>query len=225
MTPDHPKETPMSVPEAAPFANLVQDALNAAVTPERIREKVDQHVNRAVDEAISEAMRSWSETGKVMREAIADSLRVHRLDLPSYGRTVAAIVERQIQARVAEVVAAKLAKDLDDLLHLAPKHVRLSELVAELLGPVEADGCHCEGLPRVYCHLEWSEYRGCTVYLSKETPARPRDADVEIYISLPKKVDEYKRDEAIEGTILLGRVKGTDLKRDVRFGYGDAGQG
>ena len=39
-------------------------------------------------------------------------------------------------------------------------------------------------------------------------------------ISLPKKGDDYKRGEVIEGPIFSGSVKGVDLKTDVRFGFG-----
>jgi hypothetical protein len=209
-----------SVPEPGTFAGLVQAALNAAVTPEKIDAKVTQHVEKAVDEAIAEAMRSWSDTGKTVRAALVDALRVNGLNLPSYGHAVAAIVERQIQARVSEVVSAKLAKDMEDLLTLAPKRVKLSELVAELLGGEDEDPCHCDGPPRVYCTVEWSEYASVRIYLSKEKPDRPYNSDIEIMISLPKKAGDYPRGEVPEGPIFLGKVKGSDLKKDVRFGYG-----
>ena len=36
------------------FASLVRDALNAAVTPERVAAKVQAHVDRAVDAVVTE---------------------------------------------------------------------------------------------------------------------------------------------------------------------------
>jgi hypothetical protein len=210
----------MTTEPAAPFATLVQDALNAAATPEKIAAKVQAHVDKAVDEAIADAMRSWSDTGKVLKGALTDSLRVNNLNLPSYGHVVAQIVERQIQARVSEVVAAKLAADLENLLTLAPKRAKLSELVAELLGKDEDGECRCDGPSRVYCNVEWQDWAAAYINISKEKPASRYDSDISLIIWLPKKGDDYARGEVIEGTISSGHVKGSDLKKDVRFGYG-----
>lgn len=121
--------------EAAPFANLIQDAIHAALNPEKIGILAEKHVERLVEEAVQESFHSWTGTGKAITELVKASLQVKDLDLPSYGHVVSEIVRRAVEGRVAEVVSAKLAKDLDDLLNLAPKRIKLSELVAELLGP------------------------------------------------------------------------------------------
>ncbi len=195
------------------FADLVQSSLNAAVTPERIAEKVNAHVEKAVDEAIADALRSWSDTGKAIAGALKNSLRVDELNLPAYGHVVTEILSRQIQARVSEVVAGKLAEDMERLLSLAPKRAKLSELVAELLGD---DGERYE----VYCRIEWSEYSSAWVYLSQEKPSNKYEYDVRLLIGLPKKGDDYACGEVAEGKICSGTVKGSDLGKDVRFGWG-----
>jgi hypothetical protein len=210
----------MTTEPAAPFATLVQDALNAAATPEKIAAKVQAHVDKAVDQAIADAMYSYSDTGKVVKAALTDSLRVNNLNLPSYGHVVAQIVERQIQARVSEVVAAKLSADLENLLTLAPKRAKLSELVEELLGKEDEGGCSCDGPASIHFEVEWSDGSFCHVYISKEKPRSKWEADIRLMFHLPKKVDAYARGEAIEAPIWTGHVKGSDLKKDVRFGYG-----
>lgn len=210
-----------SMSEPAPFAHLVQAALNDAVTPEKIAAKVSAHVEKAVDQAIADAMYSWSDTGKLVKGAIEDSLRVNKLDIPSYGHVVGQIVERAIQARVSEVVAAKLAKDLEDLLSLAPKRVKLSELVAELLGKDgKDDPCHCGPRGRIYCNVEWNDWASAYVNLSKEKPTNRYDSEIRFLVNLPKKPDDYARGEVPEGPISSGHVKGMDLQKDIRFGYG-----
>ena len=195
------------------LSSLVLTALNAAVTPERVAALVEVHVNKLVKEAIEGAFHSWSPTGKTITAAIGESLQVKDLNLPSYGHTVSEILGRQIQATVSDTVAAKLTKDMENLLKLAPKRVKLSELVKELLG--EEDH-------RVYCKVEPSDDNGswAKLMLSKEEPTKYKDADIQLHIHLTKKWSEYKDNETIEGTISFGKVSGSDLKKDVRFGYG-----
>ena len=204
------------------FATLVQSALDGAVTPDRVRTKVEEHVENLVDETIADAMLSWSKTGQSIKEVVTSSLRVgDRLNIPSYGHVVCQILERQIQARVADVVAARLQKDMDDLLKLAPKRVKLSELIAELLGDANDDPCGCDGPSSIYMRLEWGEYSSCWLHIHKEgEPKSKWDSDIRVLISLPKKADDYEFGETPEGTICSGQVKGSDLKKDIRFGWG-----
>lgn len=209
-------EVPSQIPGS--FSNLITDALNAAVTPERIALLVSEHVDRLVKEGIEDAMNSWSKTGKEVKAKVAESLQVQGLNLPSYGHVVSQLIERQLQARVAEVIAAKLASDIESLLSLAPKRVKLSELIATLLEEVD-DDCSCS-IPRVFCKVDVNEYGSVYLSISREEPARHKDPDVRVMIHLPKKYDEYKGSEIPEGTIMLGKVSGSDLRKDIRFGYG-----
>lgn len=211
---------------AGTFADLVQNALNSAVTPERIAEKVNVHVERAVDEAVRDAMTSWSGTGKAVKAALEGSLAVRSLDLPSYGHVVSEIVIRQVEARVAEVVSAKLAADLTDLLNLAPKTIRLSKLIEELIGPEGSEEALASG---VSCEVEWSDMeRWAKVVIRAKDHDGWHDVDTTLHVLLPKPKKEFAgpfpKDghpaEYPSGQISFGHVSGLDLKKDRPFGYG-----
>lgn len=115
------------------MSNLIADAVARKLTPEFIEQEIDTRVGKLVVEAVDKALRSWSDTGKLIETAIENSLRVDRLDLPSYGSTVTAMLKAQIEARVSDLVAGRLAEDMDELLKLAPKSVKLSEIAAEMI--------------------------------------------------------------------------------------------
>lgn len=198
-----------------PFAQLMREAVAAAMTPERVAARVNGHVEKLVDDTIRSALGKWSGTGKQIEEAVQEALRVERLDLPSYGHTVARMLEAQVEARVAEVVEAKLKADMNALLKLAPKRVRLSEMVADLLGDED------DGPSEIGFKVDWGEFRSVDVCFHPDTsPTRKYDFETRLHIWLPKAVDAYARGETPEGTISSGTVSGSDLKKDVRFGYG-----
>lgn len=209
--------------EAAPFANLIQDAIHAALNPEKIGILAEKHVERLVEEAVQESFHSWTGTGKAITELVKASLQVKDLDLPSYGHVVSEIVRRAVEGRVAEVVSAKLAKDLDDLLNLAPKRIKLSELVAELLGPESEEQSHS-----VSCDVDWSNDKWARIKLTAKNVSGYHDVDVELHVMLPKKRAEYSNLRVVgdppaenpAGPISFGHVSGVDLKRDHAFGYG-----
>lgn len=203
------------------FSDLVQAALNRAVTPDAVQAKVDKAVSDMVDSTISDALGRWSDTGKAIKAAVTDSLRVgDGLNLPSYGNTVCQILEAQIQARVSEVVAAKLQEDMEKLLTLAPKAVKLSDLIEQLLEG-EDDPCSCEPTS-ISMHLEYTEYRGARLYIHSESPAPSHhyEYDIRLYFTLLQPTKNHTSDEVPAGTIHTGNVKGTDLKKDIQFGYG-----
>lgn len=208
--------------------DLLIQRVNAELTPERIQERVDKALDKILDRAIDEALNSWSDTGKSIKAALTGSLRVTELDLPGYGHVVCQILERQVQAKVSEAIADRLTQDMADLLKLAPKEVKLSEIVAEILGD-DDDPCACDGPSEVYLEIEWEDDRTLVwMYLSKEKPRSKHDADMRLLVKLEHPYGQEPRPEGMESwrkpdpraTISSGWVKGSDLKKDTRFGWG-----
>lgn len=202
-----------------PLNEQVLAAVQAVMTPEYVSQRIEQHIAKLLDEAIKHALDKWSPTGKEIEKAVQESLRVADLNLPSYGQVVGQILEAQIQARVAEVVASKLSKDMEDLLSLAPKEIKLSALIAELLEK-EDDSCPCDPA-EVSLKVERTAYSSCWVYIHPGSkPKSDYDYDVRFLVSLPKRAGEYEHDEPLVGVISQGHVRGTDIKKDTRFGWG-----
>lgn len=197
------------------MSNLIADAVARKLTPEFIEQEIDTRVSKLVVEAVDKALRSWSDTGKLIETAIENSLRVDRLDLPSYGSTVTAILKAQIEARMSELVAGRLAQDMDDLLKLAPKSVKLSEIAAEMIRDRDGYG------EVITVIVEHSEYGWVRVYLDENDAHEERDkhrAAVRLLIGKDGKIASATLDDRdINTTKVLGNRYG--LAQKVRAYY------
>ena len=121
------------------LTNLISNAVAARLDGDFIEKEIQTRVDKLITESIDRALRTYSETGKLIEKAVEDALRVESIDLPSYGSTVCKMVKAAIEHHVADVVQGRLKQDVEDLLHLAPKTVKLSE-IAELMLEQHKDG-------------------------------------------------------------------------------------
>lgn len=146
------------------LSNLISAAVAARMTPEFIEKEIDTRVAKLIVESVDLALRSYSDTGKLIQQAIADALRVQSLDLPSYGNTVSAILKAQIEAKVAPLIAGRLAADMDELLNLAPKEVKLSAIADDMRARHDDDPCG----PIITVIVERSVYGNAWLYLDED---------------------------------------------------------
>lgn len=181
-----------------PLNQTILDAFAQAVTPELIKERVAKHVDDLVKDALRDALSSYGETGKAIKAAVVDALKVNRLDLPSYGETVTKMLRAAIEAQVSEVIAGKLAEDMNDLLSLAPKTIKLSQIVKEMLDDNDIDF-------EVYCKVEHTDYSSTWVFLHPSPCDRKYEADAQILIRE-------------DGTIASATLGGKDMKAIKSFG-------
>lgn len=188
------------------------DAISAAVaamlTPEHIEKEVQTRVAKLVTEGVDRALRSYSDTGKLIEKAVEDALRVNSLDLPSYGSTVAQILKRQIEANVSELVAGRLSQDMEELLTLAPKEIKLSQIAKEMLEKHESDGAYGEVITVI---VDEGSYGSTWIYLDEDAHYDERgkyQADIGILV----------RHET--GQIAAANFNGRDIKNQRRVGRG-----
>lgn len=185
------------------MGGLISAAVAARLTPEYVEKHIDSKINKLMEEAINDALRSYSKTGQLIREKIEESLRVTKLDLPTYGDTVAGMLKTQIETHVSELVAGKLKEDMKELLSLAPKNVKLSDITAEMLTDHEHGG-ECGDV--ITCIIERNEYGGTWLYLDERNPYTDSEkyrADIRVLISK-------------DGTISYATINGKDTK-DARY--------
>lgn len=115
------------------FSSLISAAVAERMNSDFVEKQVLARVDNLIVDAIDDALSSYNGTGKLIRKAVEESLKVNRLDLPSYGHVVSQILKTQIEAKVSELVAGQLAKDMDELLSLVPKEIKLSQIVKEAI--------------------------------------------------------------------------------------------
>jgi hypothetical protein len=115
------------------ISSLINAAVAAKMTPEFIEKEIDARIGKLVVETIDRAFRSYGDLHKQIENAVTESIKVDPLDLPSYGAMVTAMLKTQIEATVAPVIAGRLAEDMEALLKLAPKEIKLSEIAKEMM--------------------------------------------------------------------------------------------
>ena len=153
------------------LGDLISAVVAERLTPDFVEKEVVARVDKLIAASVEQAFRSYSDTGKLIEKAVTDALRVDRLDLPSYGSVVAGILKAQIEARVSGLVAGQLAADMEELLSLAPKEVKLSDIAADMLK------LHTEDYgPVITVEVERTEYGSAWVYLDEERHLKGREA-------------------------------------------------
>lgn len=155
------------------LTNLISCAVAETLTPEFVEKEVKARVEKLITESINSALRSYSDTGKLIEKAVAEALKVEKLDLPSYGMMVHDMLKNQIEALVAPIIAGRLAEDMAELLKLAPKEVTLSSIVAEMVQARKEDGAYGQDL--VTCIIEEGDYGYTWVYLDESESYSARD--------------------------------------------------
>lgn len=118
---------------------LVIEAVAATVTPELIRDKVQKHVDDIIKDALKESLSSYSETGKMIKAAIGKALRVQDIDLPDYGFMVTQMVGALVKEHAAELIQGTLATDMAELLSIAPKTIKLSQIAKDMMDEIDDD--------------------------------------------------------------------------------------
>ncbi|NBN62819.1 hypothetical protein [Pannonibacter tanglangensis] len=115
------------------LGEAISRAVAAQLNPEFIEAVINKKVTQLITEAVEQSLRSYSDTGKLIQTKVAEALQVNDLDLPSYGHAVSAMLKAQIEAKVSDLISGQLAADMDELLGLAPKEIKLSQIAADML--------------------------------------------------------------------------------------------
>lgn len=156
----------MSATEA--LTATLGEAVSKAVAARLDAATIDGLVAKYVDELVINSIKSalaFGDNRRLIEKAIEESLRVNSLNLPAYGEIVAQMLKAQIEARVSEVVAGKLAEDMNELLSLAPKEVKLSDIAKAMLDELGDEAVNTD--PVITVMLDEASYGSRWLYLDE----------------------------------------------------------
>lgn len=194
------------------LGGMISRAVAARMTPDYIEKEVQSRVDKLIDEAVNSALRSYSDTGKLIEQAVTDALKVDKLDLPSYGHVVTRILKAQIETRVADLVAGRLSDDMEELLNLAPKTIKLSKIAEDML---ERNDCDEWG-DAITVIVERTEYGSAWVYLDEDYVYPEREkyrAAVRLLIGKDRMVSSATINEKdTKSTQHIGRAYGLEQR-------------
>lgn len=115
------------------IAALAAEALAGATAPEKVREIVEREIGKTVEDAIKQSVRSYSPFGRALEKKLEEAMGINDLNLPSYGQVLTDLVQRLVQKHVSDLIGARLEDDLTEILKIAPKTIRLSEITNKML--------------------------------------------------------------------------------------------
>lgn len=111
-----------SVFEAA-FANVVASG--------QIEKHVEDVLGKTIKSIIEDKLRSYSDFGKQIEEAVTKSLQIGDLTLPIYGERVAQLIRQITDKQIEATFQQSLTSRLEELLVGAPREITLSKLCEE----------------------------------------------------------------------------------------------
>lgn len=122
--------------ELTPPANL-QDFILAEVhrqtSEEALRTRVQESIDKTIQEVVRRAMDTYGHVGKQISKAVEDALSIDgSLDIPSYSHMMMSLLRTKLDEHVSMFMADKLSADMEEILSIAPKEVRLSGIVEKL---------------------------------------------------------------------------------------------
>lgn len=188
------------------LGDTISKAVAAKLTPDFVEKQVLARVDKLIADAVDSALQTYSPTGKVIRHAVEQALKVDSLDLPSYGVAVSAMLREQIQALVSPLIAGRLAQDMEELLKLAPAEVKLSDIANAMLEEHDEDA-YGELITVI---VEPNQYSsgGYWIYL---------DAD-EVRKDHEKYACAHRLGVDGDGKIYGATIAGADTKKSTRIG-------
>lgn len=185
--------------------DLINKAVAETMTPEFVKKQVATRVEKLVTEAINDALRSYSDIGKQIKEAVQASLKVNDLNLPSYGLLVTGMIEQQVKDHAGALIDARLAEDIRELLSIAPAEIKLSQIAKEMIERHHDRDGYGEVITVI---VEHSEYGSTWLYLDEEQHHARRDKYQCRHSLLLNK----------DGTISSARLDKRDLKDTQHIG-------
>lgn len=124
---------------ATSLSDFIVAEVHRRTSEEALRDKIGVNLNKLIEEAVRAAF-SWGDLNKQITKAVEHALAIEgRLDLPSFGNTVMALLRQKLDETVNQHIAARLDAEMTEILSLAPKEVKLSEVVKQMIADLDPD--------------------------------------------------------------------------------------
>lgn len=113
------------------FSKVLHDAVGAVIASGKIEATINAAVEKAVLDAVQSELRTYSDFGKAVSEAVNAAVKVDRLSLPEYNAILLDALSHHVDATMRAAAADSIKNLASDLLRTPPAEIKLSELVEE----------------------------------------------------------------------------------------------
>ncbi|GAO43777.1 hypothetical protein [Flavihumibacter petaseus] len=193
---------------------VVQTELNTMVENGTIEKIIREKLTKTLNDVIEESLRSWSDFGKKLKEAVNKALDIdlERLSVLDYNEIVVRTVKEQLDASLFKHVQGPIADQIRSYVGLLEKQEwKLSEIIHKFISEEILEGKDGYEDGEIYCEVKKSEY-GTVTIIFDETEKSWYDCKYRLYAdSKDGKVfsfaigDKYSRKE-IRGDVRIDGV-------------------
>jgi hypothetical protein len=191
------------------LATFILAEVQRQTSEEALRKIVETKIGECVKSAVDSAMRSYGNVGKQIEKAVENSLSIgDRVDVPAYGVMVMNVLRAKMDEVLGEHINKHLANEMADILKIAPKELKLSDVVEAMIKEIDVGeryGTHITLIAEASENVDGYWH----VYLDEEENTRKYDCEVQIAIDGNGKIYSLKcggRDA--KGTIIMGPLHG-----------------
>ncbi|WP_439604534.1 hypothetical protein [Shinella sp.] len=140
----------------SPLADFVVAEVRRQTDEGEIRTLVEKKIGEIIVRAVDDQFR-YGDLHKQITKAVGETLQIgERLDLPAYGTMVMALLRNKLDEKIHDLISAKLASDMDEILRIAPKETKFSDVVKKM---VEDEDQHDRYGDHVSVVVDPSDYR------------------------------------------------------------------
>ncbi|MBP2564600.1 hypothetical protein J2766_001159 [Agrobacterium tumefaciens] len=187
-------------------ANL-QDYILAEVmrktSEEHIRQLIDKKIDEAIKGAVDDEFRYGGNLKKQLTTAVGAALTIgDKIDVPAYGVMVMALLREKLDANINELLNVKLASEMQDLLQIAPKELKFSDVIEKMTEHAKEMG---SGWGKIAVFIEESDYSaGCYhVGIDPDGDTRKRyECDTQFYVTAEGKISGLTVDRRDVGKVV-----------------------
>lgn len=214
----------MSTEHSTDFDQSLQKAIHKSVcehlSSERLQQVIHDRLEKTVAEAVDSALRSYSDVGKTIQEAISQSLAIdgQQFTLPSLSNVVASIVSKRVETILNDAGRNRLISEIDEIFGTCPKQIKLSELVEkfkEMESDSESCGCDENQITLIVSHDDVFGSPYCHIYIDRESGTDKFRCDVQIDVKGVTPTDNNP-DELPQGEVYAIKVNGMEIDRENR---------
>lgn len=174
-----------------------------------IKQLVEKKIGSIIADAVEHSMRSYGNVGEQIKNAVAASLDINgKLDVPAYGHMVMGLLRSKMDETLSSLVNERLSVELDEILQIAPKELKFSAIVKQVLDSLDAH----DGYGRsITCIIEKSYLVDgyYHIYLDTDEDVRKSECEASIAICSEGKIYSLTIDRKdASKTIIMGSIYG-----------------
>jgi hypothetical protein len=190
------------------FEDAILVAFRGMVSSGKLSQIIEKKVEETVDSVVDSALRTYSDFGKSLSQAVEGSLSIdkNKLALPGYNEIVLQIIKKKLEHAIETIGKERLEKDLENLLSAAaPKEIMVSDLVEQFKSWVREDLYRNDHDDRITYIEEKSQYGGGWIYLD---PKAKRE----------KYSCQFRLGYGSDGEIFSATISGQDAGKKIFLG-------